>query len=310
MSDLDLGSVDSLAAFFDQQNSDDSIKNIPLNKIILDKELPQPRTIFENIEELAESIKAQGVIEPIVVTHDKDNDTYTLIAGERRYRASKIANLIDIPAVIRKLTRKEKVAVRLIENIERENFKVFDEANGIQQAVDEFGSAKEAAAALGKTQAWISKRTTICSSPNDVLLFIKEGFSDDLETMYQLASAAKKHPNDVAKMIAKWRNSPEARINLRQQINLIGKDEKIESKNDNKKTDSKPVDQKTNESDLSEDEQKNNTESKRDDDKKNDDDNINKIEGFKIDNGKIFLVYEKKSFYLPTELLNKIYAKV
>ena len=122
----------------------------------------QPRIKFkeENINELAESIKEHGVIQPIVVR--KISDKYEIIAGERRYKASALAGLTKIPAIIRNLDDKESSKVALLENLQRKNLNAIEEARTYQKILelDEM-TQEDLAKTMGKSQRIVIKKTNI-----------------------------------------------------------------------------------------------------------------------------------------------------
>ena len=115
----------------------------------------QPRTRMDpgSLEELAASIKAQGLIQPISV-RPVGNSRYEIIAGERRWRASQIAGLAEVPVLIREIPDENALAMSLIENIQREDLNPLEEAAGIQRLLDEFGMThQQAAEALGRSRS-------------------------------------------------------------------------------------------------------------------------------------------------------------
>lgn len=118
----------------------------------------QPRTNMDQVAlaELAESIKAQGVMQPILV-RPVNADQYEIIAGERRWRAAQLAGLTEVPALIRKVADESALAMSLIENIQRENLNPLEEALGIQRLINEFGMTHQTAGeALGNSRSTIS----------------------------------------------------------------------------------------------------------------------------------------------------------
>jgi len=118
----------------------------------------QPRKIFnqDSLKELAESIKAQGIIQPILVRM-VSSDQYEIVAGERRWQAAKIANLKEVPVVIKDISDSTALAMALIENIQREDLNVIEEARGIKRLIDEFKMThEEAAEAVGKSRTAVS----------------------------------------------------------------------------------------------------------------------------------------------------------
>ena len=136
--------------------SDESLQNLEISKLQPGKY--QPRTNMDQVAlaELAESIKAQGVMQPILVRPISD-DQYEIIAGERRWRAAQLAGLNEVPALIRKVADESALAMSLIENIQRENLNPLEEAMGIQRLIDEFGMTHQTAGeALGNSRSTIS----------------------------------------------------------------------------------------------------------------------------------------------------------
>ena len=118
----------------------------------------QPRKSFdaEKLQDLAQSIKENGLIQPIIVTQ-LDQDKYELIAGERRLEASKIAGLAEVPVIIRKVSEKEQLVLAIIENIQREDLNAIDEAKAYQQLADEFNlTHSEISDIMGKDRATIT----------------------------------------------------------------------------------------------------------------------------------------------------------
>jgi ParB family transcriptional regulator, chromosome partitioning protein len=118
----------------------------------------QPRTRMDpqSIAELADSIKAQGLIQPILV-RPVENGKYEIIAGERRWRASQLAGLTQVPVVIRAVPDRSALAMALIENIQREDLNPLEEATGIQRLVDEFDMTHDAAAqAVGRSRSAVT----------------------------------------------------------------------------------------------------------------------------------------------------------
>ena len=113
---------------------DNGLLLIPIERIFRDENQPRKEFDKEKIEELAQSINKNGLIQPLIVTK-KDNENYTLVAGERRWRASQIANLKTLPALLLP-TDLDKDEISLIENIQRENLKVTEEAQAYQRLID------------------------------------------------------------------------------------------------------------------------------------------------------------------------------
>jgi ParB family chromosome partitioning protein len=136
--------------------SRDSLSDLPLDLITPGPY--QPRSIFdaERLEELAESIRHQGVIQPVVVRATGDNE-YQLIAGERRWRAAQMAGIEKIPAIIRDVPDEIAIAMALVENIQRENLNPIEEATALKRLVLEFQMThQEAGDAVGRSRSAVS----------------------------------------------------------------------------------------------------------------------------------------------------------
>ena len=138
------------------EKTNNQLKMMPIGKLSAGKY--QPRSIMdpEPLEELAESIKAQGIMQPILVRMLTQND-YEIVAGERRWRAAKIANLTEVPVLIKEISDSSALAMALIENIQREDLNIIEEARGIKRLIDEFEMTHESAAlSLGKSREAVS----------------------------------------------------------------------------------------------------------------------------------------------------------
>jgi ParB family chromosome partitioning protein len=145
-----------LDALMGDPSASDALKTLAVTALQPGKY--QPRTLMnqEALEELAASIRAQGLMQPILVREIAE-DQYEIIAGERRWRAAQLAGLDEIPALVREIADESALAMALIENIQRENLNPLEEAIGIQRLVDEFGLTQDAAAqALGKSRSAVA----------------------------------------------------------------------------------------------------------------------------------------------------------
>ena len=126
----------------------------------------QPRKNFENIEELAESIKEYGLLNPIVLS--KKNDKYEIIAGERRYRASVLAGLKKIDAIVRDFDQKEIDILSLVENIQREDLSALEEAQAYKKLIDDFSmTQEEISKSMGKSRSYIANTIRLLKLNND-----------------------------------------------------------------------------------------------------------------------------------------------
>lgn len=140
----------------------------------------QPRRQFdpEMLQGLADSIRAQGVIQPIIVRKIGDHQ-YELIAGERRWRAAKLAGLIEIPALIREIDDQQAVVIALIENMQRRELNAIEEAQALQQLIEKFSMThQQIADAIGKSRAMVSNLLRLLKLNLDVRAMLEE---DQLE---------------------------------------------------------------------------------------------------------------------------------
>ena len=153
---------------------ENSIQKIKL--INIEPNRDQPRKAFdeESIEELAESIKRYGLIQPIVVT--KKDDYYQIIAGERRWRASKKAGLVDIPCIVREEDEKKNKEIALIENIQRQDLNPIEKAKGFRQLMDEYGMTQmQLSEAIGISRSAVANTVRILNLDPRVIDLALEG---------------------------------------------------------------------------------------------------------------------------------------
>jgi len=129
----------------------------------------------EALEELASSISQHGVIQPLVVRR-KDNGFYEIIAGERRWRASKMAGLTQIPVIVKDIDDRSAAIMSLIENLQREDLNSVEEANGYRELIDSFGmTQEEAAQKVGKSRTAVANLLRILNLPDSVLALVSDG---------------------------------------------------------------------------------------------------------------------------------------
>jgi ParB family chromosome partitioning protein len=157
---------------------DGRLAHIPVEFCQRGKYQPRRDMHPDQLEELAESIKAQGVMQPIVV-RQIGPDKYEIIAGERRWRATQIAGLDKIPAVIRDVTDEAAIAMALIENIQREDLNPIEEAMALKRLQDEFElTHQEVAQAVGKSRTTVTNLLRLIALTDDVKMLLEHG---DLE---------------------------------------------------------------------------------------------------------------------------------
>ncbi len=139
---------------------------------------PRLRLDPESLRELAESIKAQGVMQPILA-RPRGDGRYEIIAGERRWRAARMAGLTTVPALVRDVPDRHALAIALIENIQREDLNPLEEAAGVKRLIEEFGMTHaEAAEALGRSRAGITNALRLLELAPPVQELLREGKLD------------------------------------------------------------------------------------------------------------------------------------
>jgi len=168
------------AIFTDLQETDTSLQDkeyvqeIPLEKIAPNPRQPRKGFDPEKIREMAETIAAHGVIQPVVV--QKSGDGYLLIAGERRVRASTMAGLTHIPALVKDYSSAEIMEITLVENLQREDLNPIEEALAYQQLIDEFGLTQEKLASrVGKSRSAITNALRLLALDDEMKQYVLEG---------------------------------------------------------------------------------------------------------------------------------------
>ncbi len=159
---------------------DGSLRKLPLDLIQRGKYQPRHDMHQESLQDLADSIKAQGVVQPIVVRPigpaTGSQQRYEIIAGERRWRAAQLAQLAEIPAVIRDVPDRAAIAMALIENIQRENLNPLEESRALQRLIQEFElTHQQAAEAVGRSRAAVSNLLRLLELADEVKELVESG---------------------------------------------------------------------------------------------------------------------------------------
>lgn len=153
---------------------EDRVIYVDINDIRPNKDQPRKTFREEKIRELASSIKENGVIQPLIVR--RDGKRYELVAGERRWRASREAGLKKVPCIIRNFDEKQNMIVAIIENMQREDLDAIEEAMGLEQMIRRFGFTQEqVSASLGKSRAYIANALRLLKLPEEIRQMISEG---------------------------------------------------------------------------------------------------------------------------------------
>lgn len=152
--------LDALLGGDEAQDAGEVLRTLPVTQLQPGRYQPRTQMDQESLAELANSIKAQGIMQPILVRRVSavgTPDKFEIIAGERRWRAAQLAGLAEVPVLVREIADEAALAMSLIENIQRENLNPLEEAIGIQRLIDEFGMTHQVAAeAVGRSRSAVS----------------------------------------------------------------------------------------------------------------------------------------------------------
>lgn len=163
------------ALFIDNETVDTGVVTLRLSEIEPNKE--QPRKVFseEALNELADSIKEHGVLQPLLV-RPLPTGGYQLVAGERRWRASRMAGLQEVPVVIRDMDEEQAMEIALIENLQREDLNAIEEASGYKLLMERYGMTQEQVAKrVGKSRPAIANALRLLHLPQTVITMVEEG---------------------------------------------------------------------------------------------------------------------------------------
>ncbi len=188
---------------------DSDLRMIPVD--LLRRGAYQPRQVMrqEGLEELADSIRAQGLVQPIVVRPLKGQDAggtrqYEIVAGERRWRAAQLAGLAEIPAVVRDLPDSAAIAVALIENIQRENLSPLEEAGSLRRLIDEFElTHQQAADAIGRSRTAVSNLLRLLDLGEEAKALVTAGKLEMGHARALLSITAPRVQAELAALIAR-----------------------------------------------------------------------------------------------------------
>ena len=158
----------------EELENNENLKTLKITEVEPNRDQPRKNFKQEALEELAESIKTYGIIQPIVVS--KQDGYYGIIAGERRWRAAKLAGLEEIPAIVRESDEQTNKEIALIENIQREDLNPYEKALGIRSLMDKYGmTQEEVSKKIGKSRSSVSNTVRILYLAPDVLELVKQG---------------------------------------------------------------------------------------------------------------------------------------
>ncbi|AQR98254.1 MULTISPECIES: ParB/RepB/Spo0J family partition protein [Clostridium] len=194
-----------LSALIPEESENDLEKNaknlISINKIKSDDKQPRKSFDSEKIAELAESIKTHGIIQPLIL-RKHINDQYIIVAGERRWRAAKMAGLSEIPAVIMELSDKDILEVSLIENIQRQDLNPIEEALAYKKLLDDFEiTQEELSKRIGKSRVAITNTIRLTNLDDKVQQYIIEGIITEGHGRAILSLADKGKQYEIAQRV-------------------------------------------------------------------------------------------------------------
>ena len=191
------------------QRSDEQLLKVPVDLLQRGKYQPRLDMRPESLQELADSIRSQGVIQPVVVrpvagAAPGQPQRYEIIAGERRWRAAQLAGLHDIPAVVRLVGDEAAVAMALIENIQRENLNPLEEARSLERLISEFKMTHQAAAdAVGRSRAAVSNLLRLLELADEVKTLVEERQIEMGHARALLGLENRRKQAEVAALVAK-----------------------------------------------------------------------------------------------------------
>ena len=202
----------------DDERANDALTELSVGMLKPGRFQPRTRMDPQSIAELADSIRAQGLIQPILV-RPVENGKYEIIAGERRWRAAQLAGLTQVPVVIRAVPDKSALAMALIENIQREDLNPLEEATGIQRLVNEFDMTHEAAAqAVGRSRSAVTNLLRLLNLSKAVQDLLMEGRIEMGHARALLAVSGSRQAELAQQIISR-------RLSVREAEQLVGQSE-------------------------------------------------------------------------------------
>lgn len=235
-----LGSgIDSLIGNLNEE--DNGVKQVSISLVKPNPHQPRKEFNNESLIELSESIRSCGLIQPILVEESFDGG-YIIIAGERRYRASKIANLKTIPVIVKTITEEEKIEIALVENIQREDLTPIEEAKAYRNLMDCLKlNQEEVAKKVGKKRSTISNSIRLLNLPEDLQLSLNKG---DLSAGHARALLSIDKPNIQRTIFNKIKSDKMSVRATEKMVNEYGTSKKETQKESYKDPDIQYIEQK------------------------------------------------------------------
>ena len=212
-----------LAGDMDGASESDSLRMLNVEQMQPGKYQPRTQMDQESLASLADSIKAQGIMQPILV-REVAPERFEIIAGERRWRASQLAGLTEVPVLVREIPDESALAMALIENIQRENLNPLEEANGIKRLIDEFAMTHQTAAeAVGRSRTAVTNLLRLLNLAQPVQEMLMQGHIDMGHARALLATDAAKQIMLAKQIVVKGLSVREAERLVNHEQNPVKK---------------------------------------------------------------------------------------
>ena len=166
----------SIYNIIEENKSGEKVLNIPIDKINKNKNNPRKQFDQEALEDLANSIKLYGIIQPLVLVKSKDEGMYDIVAGERRFRAAEIAKLTEIPVIIKELDDQSKDMIAMVENIQRKDLNPYEEAQAYSNIMNDYGLTQAGLSeVLGKSRTYIANSVRLLTLDDMTISELESG---------------------------------------------------------------------------------------------------------------------------------------
>ncbi|MCH8845905.1 MAG: ParB/RepB/Spo0J family partition protein, partial [Proteobacteria bacterium] len=209
-----------------ESNLNEQLRILPVDVVVRGQYQPREKMDPQALEELANSIRKQGVIQPIVVRSLKGTENYEIIAGERRWRATQLAGLHEIPAIIKDVSDQTAMCLALIENIQREDLNPMDEARALSRLLQEFEMTHDAAAeAVGRSRSTVTNILRLLELHPEVQKMLGTGLLE-MGHARAILAATKENQVEMAKKVVKQGLSVRATEKLIRNLQAKGAKEK------------------------------------------------------------------------------------
>jgi ParB family chromosome partitioning protein len=192
----------------------DNARLIPISETIPDPNQSRKKIDQEKIKELADSIKSQGILEPITVRFNREKGKYIIVTGERRYRAAIIAGLKQIPCLIRELTDQQALICQLIENVQREDLSPIEESTSYKKLIDNGWTQTRISNDIGRSQTYISLMLKIPTLPKNIL---REAEQKNLPKEYFILLSKSQDPEKLWEEIKQGKKAKEIKAEAKKE---------------------------------------------------------------------------------------------